>query len=211
MSEEEFSQQTQQETTRSPLQEKYEPRLWQKAEELMNIRIPLVERCQELYDKLTTINNSPQVNLFQRDETDTKYRNTLEQIGIIQEQENLIQEALEKLEQSQIEEEELEKIVPHEQQDTEEISRRKRKRIEEMEKLGVDPREIDYFMHREFNSNPTKLTTGRHQKSIHGNLSTRDAEQEFYYRTTDTHGGKAPPGNKGDSYTTASGKRVRKR
>ena len=139
-----------------------------------------------------------------------KYREICEKLQDIGDKEEEITQALLGLDEGLIDEEALQRLAPP-VQETEQTSKRKKRIMEEKQRLGIDPREAAWDIDVEFCSNPTKLTTGRSQTRVTGNIDSFVAEGEFFYRTADTHGGKVQNGKRRNYYTTTGGKRVRKR
>jgi len=196
------------------LKPEYEERLWHRADELMEMRASMTSRRDELYAEIQTM-RAKALNLHEKDvvaQKETEYWRIHAKIEDIEKLENQLEAALEKLDAGQISQEELDKLIPQPQKQTPQLSKRKRRILEEMQQLGLHPSEIAWGMYGEFGSNPTRLTTGRHQTGIKANFDPMFGASEFFYRTADTHGGKVAHGKKGRNYfTSASGKRIRKR
>ena len=192
----------------------YEPLLWQKAEELSELRTQLKEHQQDVFQKTSEMKSRP-LNLHEQDvlnEKETEFWRIEGKLQEIAKLENQVQQALQQLEEGTISESILQSITPPTPKKTEQLSKRKARILEEQQGIGLDPREIAYDMYAEFGRQPTThLTTGRHQKHIKGNMDSLTAGGEFFHYTADTHGGKVDHGKKGGYFTNASGKRVRKR
>ena len=192
----------------------YEPLLWQRAEELSALRTQMKECQQDVYQQTSEM-KSRLLNLHEHDVLNEKeaefwrIEKKLQEIATLEDQ---VQQALQSLEEGTIGESALQSIAPHLPKETEQLSKRKARILEEQQRLGLDPREVAYDMYAEFGYQPTThLTTGRHQKRIKGNLNSLTAGDEFFHQTADTHGGKVSYGKKSTYFTNASGKRIRKR
>jgi len=200
------------------LRSKYEGLLWQRADDLSQLSAPLTEHQNQLYQEVQTM-RSRHLNLHERDvlaKKEDDYWRIQGKMQDLAKQEDEIVEALRGLENGTVDENRLRKIAPPPPEETTQLSKRKQKILEERMRLGDDPREISWdiyreFGSREFGSNPTRLTTGRHQKRISGSFHPVTAEDVFYFRTADTHGGKVGHGKKGGSYATPAGRRHRKK
>lgn len=191
----------------------YEPLLWQRAEELSELRTQLKEHQQDVYHQTSEM-KSRSLNLHEHDvlnEKEAEFWRIERKLQEIVKFEDQVQQALQQLEEGTINEFTLKSITPLIPKKTEQISKRKARILEEQQRIGLDPREIAYDMYAEFGYQPTThLTTGRHQKHVKGNLNSLTAKEEFFHRTADTHGGKVNYGKKNGYFTNASGKRIRK-
>lgn len=192
----------------------YENLLWQEAAEVSDIRRGLEARHQELYERIQVAQKRG-VNLHEDEllrKEEQEYWRIQEKLGDLKKQEAFIQELLEKLASGSIDVKELQRFLIKPEENKEELSKKKRRILEEKKRLGIDPREILYDMYGEFGSEKMHLTTGRHLKRVKlGNAFLEDAAGEFFYRTTDTHGGKVNYGKRGPTYVSPSGKRIRKK
>lgn len=197
------------------LRKQYKDLLWQRADDLSEIREPLVEHQMQLYEEVEEM-QTQNLNLYEQDLLAKKERAYWRVIGKLQDianKEDQIEETLQGLEEGTISEERLMEIVPSPEDEEEQLSKRKQKILEERErlvKLGHDPSEIEWDLYAEFGSDPTRLATGRNRRRIKGSFHPATAAGEFFFQTTDTHGGKVKHGKMGNFYTTRSGKRIRK-
>ena len=193
----------------------YEELLWQRAQEFSIIRQALQQGLDEL-DKLFSERPLDSLNLHEQEVRrgeEKKYWETKEKIDEIKSEEDKLEEVLINLSSGDINEEEIKSLIPHQDEEERQLSKRKKKILEEKQRLGIDPRSIMSEMYGEFGPEKMHLTTGRHAGEVKnlGNIDPLTAATEFYYRTTDTHGGKVGYGKHSGSYVSPSGKRVRKR
>ena len=189
----------------------YSDLLWRHVEYLSELKNPLTQHQMELYQEVAAMRNH-HLNLYEQEllaKKETEYWRISEKLQDIKDQEDQLIQTLQNLEAGIIDEEVIQKLVPQ-TQETGHISKKKRRILEEKERLGIDPREIAWDMYREFGSNQTRLTTGRHRKQVKGSFDPTSAADEFFYRTADTHGGKVSHGKKSGYFTTISGKKIRK-
>ena len=158
----------------------YEPLLWQRAEELSELRTQLKEHQQDVYHQTSEM-KSRSLNLHEHDVLNEKEAEFWRIEGKLQEIvkfEDQVQQALQQLEEGTINESTLKSIAPSIPKKTEQISKRKARILEEQQRIGLDPREIAYDMYAEFGYQPTThLTTGRHQKHVKGNLNSLTAKE----------------------------------
>ena len=196
-----------------------EKRLWKRAEDVRAERIALIDKRDMVYGEITEM-RAKHLNLHEKDlltAKESEYWGLTAAIEQTMVAEDTIENALLRLDGDDISEEELLRILPQESGDSTKISKRKQRILEEEERLASVVKS-DLFdgmgipIQSAFGSERTRLTTGRHQKSITGSLDPLSAEGEFFYRTADTHGGKVSHGKKGRTfYRSASGKRIRKK
>ncbi len=193
----------------------YEKLLWQRAEEFSLIRQAIEKRVEEL-DQLFNDRPIDTLNLHERDERmseEKEYWEAKAEISSIQEEENKIEEALVELGGGVLDEEKVASLLPEQTDEEKKISKRKKAILEEKRRLGIDPRDIMSEMYGELGREKMRLTTGRHDKGVKnlGSIDPLSAAAEFYYRTTDSHGGKVDYGKRSASYVSSSGKRIRKK
>jgi hypothetical protein len=195
----------------------HEQLLWDKASDLDSLKKGLQQRLAEL-DAEFTEKPTHSLNLHQRElraAQENEYWRLKEKIDEISAEENRVQKVLEDIGNDRnVDLKELNTLIKQPtREDQTKLSKRKQRILEEKQRSGIDPREINYFIWREFGSDAMALTTGRHAKGVKnlGNVSPDQASNEFFYRTADTHGGKVDHGKKGNMYVTKSGKRIRKR
>lgn len=193
----------------------YEEILWQRAEEFSIIRQALQKRLDEL-DDLFKESPLDSLNLHEqtvRQNQEKEYWETKSKIEDIQSEENKLENALIDLSSGVVNKEAIESLIPAQNEEERHISKRKKRILEEKKRLGIDPRQIMNEMYGEFGPEKMHLTSGRHATGVKnlGSVDPLTAAAEFYYRTTDTHGGKVDYGKHGNSYVSPSGKRVRKR
>jgi predicted extracellular nuclease len=136
-----------------------------------------------------------------------------EEIDKIKQEEDKLETMLINLSSGIADEEEIKSLIPAQNEEEKQLSKKKRRILEEKQRLGTDPREIINEMYGEFGSEKMHLTTGRHATGVKnlGNVDPLTAAAEFYYRTADTHGGKVDYGKRSDSYVSPSGRRIRKK
>jgi hypothetical protein len=193
----------------------YEERIWQRAEEFSVIRNALQKKLDEL-DALFKEKPLESLNLYEQEKRraeEDEYWRTQEKINEIKTEEDKLEKILADLDQGTITLADLEVLLPKQNEEEKHISKRKQKILEEKKRLGIDPRQIMGEMYGEFGNEKMHLTTGRHATGVK-NLGLVDplfAAAEFYYATTDTHGGKVAYGKRGDTYVSVSGKRIRKK
>lgn len=193
----------------------FEKLLWKKAEELSEIRQALQVRLNEL-EQIFEKNPIESLNLHQvgiRRNQEGEYWRIKEKINDIKEQESQIEQALSDLDKGTADMSQIEKLTAlPKQENSEALSKRKQRILEDKQRMGIDPREIMADMYGEFGSEKMHLTTGRNVKMVKnlGQVTPEGAANEFFHATTDTHGGKTKHGKKGDVYVSKSGKRIRK-
>lgn len=204
----------------------YEKRLWEKAEELSELRVRLQKEPDDLYTQVQNKDVNA-IGLHAEEllrALQAKYFETLEEIDEVKAEENELQSALEAVDAGKIDEKFLIDLVGKEEGPK--LSRRKKRIFEERQRSGVDPRSgdlvkdpyglaIDTYIVKQQGVGSNKLTTGRHAKGISGNLGSgswdsKEIERKFFESTQDTHGGKVKYGKDGKSYVSNSGKRIRK-
>lgn len=193
--------------------EQYDSLLWEKAEELSQMRGPLNEYHIQLAEEISAMYDS-QLNLHEKEVLRDKvaeYNRIATKLQDITVQEDRVTQALESIEAGEIDIVTLRDLLPPPIEQNAQMSKRRRRMIEERAALGVDPRELEWDLYLEFGSNATRLSTGRRKTKITGNYDSWIAEGEFYYQTADTHGGKVRRTGARNYYTNASGKRIRKR
>lgn len=198
-----------------PEKARYEQLLWDRANELAVVRQALQSRLDELD---VEFKSAPleSLNLHQQEERrlrEDEYWRIKEKLDGIKGQESQIEQALVSLAHGTADLSQIDKLVARpEEESPETLPKRKQRILEEKQRLGIDPREIMADMYGEFGPEKMHLTTGRHAKRVKnlGLMTPEEAAAEFYYATTDTHGGKTRHGKKGDVYVSQSGKRIRK-
>ena len=191
----------------------YEPLLWQRAEEVSGLKTQLKERRDSVYREIDEMKSSS-LNLHEReilDQKEAEYWRIGGKLEEIETLENQIEEQLQQLQAGTAAESTLQSLKPSTQKETEQLSKRKARILEEKQRLNMGQGEIAYDMYKEFGPQTTHLTTGRHQTHFKGNMGAADAESNFFYHSADTHGGKVDHGKKSNYFTNASGKRIRKR
>jgi hypothetical protein len=196
----------------SPLSRKYKPLLWQRAGKLQSLRNSLQDHQMKLYGQIEEMQNR-HLNLYEQEQMGKKeleYWRIQEKMEDITNMEDEIVQAIESLEDGTASEEGLQEIAPPPVKETEELSKKKKRMQEEEERLGISQAEIDWDLDVAFGPNPTRLTTGRNRKRLKGSYNLDVAADEFFYQTTDTHGGKVKHGKRGGSYVGSGGRRVRK-
>lgn len=192
-----------------------EDALWARAEEFSTVRQALEAKAKEL-EEIFEHEPIESLNLHEtqvRAEEEREYWETKSEINKIKEEENKLEQALVDLGAGVANIEEIKYLIPVQDEEENKLSKRKRAILEEKKRLGIDPRQIMSEMYGEFGTEKMRLTTGRHVKTVK-NLGTVDplfAASEFYYRTTDSHGGKVDYGKRSASYVSKSGKRIRKK
>lgn len=195
--------------------EKYEEIIWERAGEFSLLRNALQKRIEEM-DILFEQKPSNTLNLYEielRQGEEKEYWEIKGKIDEIKREEDKLENLLLSLSDGTATLEDVESLVPEEDSEQRKISKRKAAILREKQRMGVDPINIIGDMYAEFGKETMHLTTGRHARKIK-NLGTMDplsAAHEFYYRTTDTHGGKVSHGKKSPSYVGASGRRIRKK
>ncbi|MEK7117898.1 MAG: hypothetical protein AAB861_03955 [Patescibacteria group bacterium] len=193
----------------------YEALLWQRAEEFAVVRGALQQRIDEL-EKIFAERPTSTLNLHEevaRREEEKEYWETKAEVKKIREQEDAIQKCLEDLDKNIVNSSELQTLLPTQTAEEKVVSKRKQRILEEKKRFGLDPRSIMDNMYAEFGMEKMHLTTGRHATGVKnlGSVDPLTAAAEFYYRTTDTHGGKVAYGKRSASYVNSSGKRIRKK
>ena len=200
----------------------YEERLWEKAEELFNVRSALRNELIELYSKMGK-KDVPGIGLHAQDlliKMHAKSKEIEEEIEEIRKFEDEIQAALEQLNDGKVDVPALIKLIGKE--DGPKISKRKQRILEERKLLGINPSSLDPLGLEDFSPiqyhgpGAYKLTTGYHAKRIRGAIKSesgdhKDIARQFYEATRDTHGGKAKFGKSGYMYVSKTGKKIRKR
>lgn len=193
--------------------------LWDRAIHLSDdTQAPLVSYQNELYKKVMAMRSDRGISKSILEDAETAYWRVTEKIQNLNDEVDKITKALNDFEAGAISEDRLRELLPQEEkvEESEKLSKRKqaiKKERERLEHMGIDPREVEYEyeMHTiNFGADSYRFTTGRHQKRIHGNIDPFSATGEFFYRTTDTHGGKVSSGKRAGLYVTANGKRIRK-
>ncbi len=194
----------------------YEGLLWAKAGELAVVRKALATRKEEL-ERIFTERPNEKLNLHELDarrgEEDEYFRINAK-IQEIERQEKEIEDMLSDFDQGKLDALRIESLARGPDiSDERKLSKKRQRILEEKQRLGMDPREIMADMYREFGSEKMHLTTGRNLSRVRnlGQMTPEQAASEFFYRTTDTHGGKTEHGKKGDTYISPGGKRIRKR
>ena len=203
------------------LQATYEPLLWEQAGALSQLRTPLSQYQTQLYTDVGTMRGR-KLNLYEQEmlaQKEAEYWRIHGKVQDIVLQENQIVAALVALEEGTIAEAKLQEIAPPKEKETDHVSKRRRRMLEENERLkglGIDPTEIAWDLYQEFGFDVPRelaipqLTTGRHRTGIRGNFDPESASQEFFHATADTHGGKVGHGKRGNYYRTTGGRKVRK-
>lgn len=206
----------------------YEEKLWTKAEELSGQKIQLQIEIEKLYQKIQS-GDLGGIGLYAQElkvKKEKEYGLLEEELAELKERENEVQKALEAVDRGEIDEAKLTEIVGQEGQ--QKISKRKQKILEERQRSGIDPRDgsvvalegtglgVGDYIVKNYGPDSRRITTGHHAKGIKGVIKSergdyKDVEGQFYKATQDTHGGKAKYGKTGESYTSKSGKHVRKR
>ncbi len=199
-------------TSRQKEQVDYEKLIWVKAEELGDLEKEIQAHLESLEEKISA-RPFRSLNLHKREERaeDEKvYWQLQAELRKLQEDENRLQQYLEDLERGVVDDELIKGFLSQvrESQDETRISKRKKRILEERERSGVDPRNVDSELG--LGANPSSLSTGRHLKRVKTG-GHDDPVGAFYYYTTDTHGGKVGHGKDGRTYVSKSGKRIRKR
>ncbi|TSC70432.1 MAG: hypothetical protein CEO12_366 [Parcubacteria group bacterium Gr01-1014_46] len=204
----------------------YEEKIWQKAEELSSTRVGLIRESEEIFAQVQS-GNVGAIGLEAKEKSSqlqVKYFGLLSQVEEIKKQETILEEALTRVNNNDIDEEYLDELLSVEK---EKLSKRKQRIMEERAVTGVDPRsgdivgglyggKIDSYIVKTTASDPRRITSGHHAKRIKGNLGSgsfgdKDIERQFFVATQDTHGGKAGYGKKGKTYISSTGKVIRKK
>lgn len=193
----------------------YEEALWQRAEEFSVIRRALQQELEKL-DKLFIERPLSSLNLYEKEKRgheEKRYWEIKAEIEKIIAEENKLEDVILRLTANSITENEITHMLPEQNEEQRALSKRKKRILEEKQRLGIDPRGVMNEMYGEFGSEKMHLTTGRHVHAVKnlGSVDPLFAAAEFYYRTTDSHGGKVDYGKKSDSYVSPSGKRIRKK
>ncbi|MDP4000949.1 MAG: hypothetical protein Q8P83_01805 [bacterium] len=209
------------ESLQDSARERYEQRLWSRADELASIRVGLQERLDELFEIISSgaveglgLYREQQLTLKQLESTRIR-----EKLNVLELTEAQVQKLLLGLENGSVSAEEVERFLGP-SQNQQKTSKRKQRIQEEREKLGIDPREIMFdsygsfrvFGEGDYSKDTQHLTTGRHARKIKNlpqGTQAGEAENAFYHATTDTHGAKVKKHKRND-YLTQGGKRIRK-
>ncbi|MBS3903454.1 MAG: hypothetical protein KGZ30_03740 [Anaplasmataceae bacterium] len=204
--------------------------LWLTVEKISAERGVKQIEADELY---AIVQRKQEGNLHEKQEAQEDSRRYWElqrALKTLQEQDELIQRYLEKLEGGEVidseETKELQAILKiYLDSSNEEVSKgglsKKKQRLLEEEKKMRDrlPKDqLSAMLYDEavqnipqgFETRLGRVSTGRHAKSLNKVVDPLQAAGEFYNATADTHGGKVGYGKK-DYYTSKSGKKIRKR
>ena len=202
----------------------YEGRLWEEAEHLAETKAVLKKRQAELYDLLHKGNKSEDFNKIRK--LEDEYWGIPDSLTEVEEKEAQVQDLLLRLDEGSVDESELRNLFPDGNGEAEQVrlTKSKQRRLEQLKAIrdGISGVYFDsygfgydlgYWERGNFGNEPNRLTTGRHATGIKGSFSPEDVASEFYYQTSDTHGGKVGHGKSrsGGHYVTKSGKRIRKR
>lgn len=190
----------------------YEALIWKKAEELDALKKEIQAHIAELEAKMNS-RDFRDLNLAEQEERgndEQLYWQLQAELKSLEADENRLQRYLEDLDNGVVDEELFRAFLDQvqESQDATRLSGRKKHILEEKERLGEDPRNIDAEIG--FGASPHSLTTGRGLKRVKTG-GQDDPVSAFYYYTADTHGGKVDHGKGGDAYISKSGRRIRKR
>lgn len=204
-------------TERKELREdiaQYEGLIWQEADEVSKLRAGLEQLANELYQ--TIQGKQGKANLYEEEQlrkTESEYWRIQKKLESLKETEDNLQRVLIDISDGKIDLPTLKKMFVKQIEGEATVSKRKQRILEEKKRLGFDPREIMSDMYGEFGVEKMHLTTGRNLRRVNlgSGVSSLDAGGEFYYRTSDTHGGKVAHGKHGPTYVSPSGKRIRKR
>lgn len=197
----------------------YDALLWQRIDELTDLRTPLESHLGGLYDEIEKM-RTRRLNLAEEEvmvQKETEYWRIQGQIQQLSSDEERVLQLLADLEAGTIDPQVLQEFLPPPAEEKENLSKRKRRILEEKKRLGLDISEANWYAHyldvlpREIAAPTTRLTTGRNRKGIKGQFDSYTAVGEFFDQTADTHGGKVPHGKNGKTYTTREGKRIRKK
>jgi len=190
-----------------------EQRLWQRAEEAAQQRTQLTVQQQNLYEEIDQMKKR-NLNLHEKDQLALKegaywsLSAALEKLTVL---DTAIETGLLQLSDGSLDKRSLGKILPP-QKSGPMLSKRKRRILEERERLAKLNKEHFITDVAGVSIPETRhLNTGRHATGIKGNFDTLGAADEFFYRTTDTHGGKVGYGKDGRTLPSKSGKRIRKK
>jgi hypothetical protein len=190
--------------------------LWEKAVNLSDGILPGLETYKnELFSTVQNMRSQLGIPSFKIEEAETDYWRVSDKVQILEEEISKILSTLSDFSEGKVNETKLREMLPQEEKDLEKLSKRKKAIIKEEDRLkemGIDSREVAFEKHiTSFGADSYRFTTGRHQKKVHGDLDVYSAADDFFYRSTDTHGGKVDHGKgRRDSYYTSGGKRVRK-
>lgn len=224
-----FEYQKPQEEGGEKLRTKYEPLLWQRADELAEERQEIEERHNALYEEAASL-RAGRLGPFEKEtlgEKEKEYWELEAKIRDIKGQENAVEEALLGLADGKINEEDLKNILPEQTgEEKQKVSKRKQRILEQKERdrqnaerwgvLGMEdnpllPKEDSMFIHKPLGANPTQITTGQKRKNLKGSIDPGEAEGLFYEQTKDTHGGKSGRHVEDAYIDPKSGKRIRKK
>jgi|GEM_PF-3152644 len=179
------------------------------------VQHPLIKLQGELYQKFENMHGQKfGVPKYLIEEAEENYWRVAEKVQDLEERINGMVDAIDRFENGEIPEEDLEEFLPQEEAEPEKISKRKQaiaREEERLKKLGIDPREVEFDIHvMGFGADPYRFSTGKHQKRVGGNMDLGGATVAFFDSTVDTHGGKVSYGKRGNFYKSKSGKRIRK-
>lgn len=187
--------------------------LWEKAADLAESRKAITSVVNAIFEEL----GNKGKNMHPRDKVDreNEYWQYMKQLDEVKKEEQALEDALVEVGSGTVLEEKLMELLDIPKKQTEEkLSKKKRKEREFYERLMNDPRMRDAIdlgivppLRRSrwrgfggYSEAPqtTHLTTGRHATDVKnlGTVTPEQAEEEFYYKTADTHGGKVDYGKK---------------
>ena len=188
--------------------------LWKKAESLQQARIDLEKKISILETEIANM-RSRRLNLHEQDvlgKKEDEYQILTPQLNQKKQEEEEIQKKLIDLEYGMMSAEIKNEII-HAVKGDDVISKRRQKIKEEQSRIQKELNIIDgryaAQIARKGGQQGTHLTTGRHATQIKGNIDTTKAEEEFYRKTTDTHGGKVAYGKR--QRKDAGGRTIRKK
>jgi len=208
----------------------YEKLLWERAGQLSKAKAEIAAKRDPLYEAIQAMKRN--ANLHTQEiirEKENLYWQLQKELVAIQDEENRVQSALEKAEEGEIDEILFNNLKAAPSSDNQaHISKRKQKILEEAERLRKLSKERSGdeddsgwsaaiyaggalpLTSNQHGRADGRLRTGRHRRKVK-NIDPLNAQIEFYFQTTDTHGGKVDHGKKGTSYTSKSGKKIRKK
>ena len=182
--------------------EEWEGLLWQRAEEISGLRTTLKDIEETLFQEVESMKRRP-LNLHEKDilaEKEAAYWKASQERHRAEEEETRLEQALRDIANKVVNVQVLQTLVKIPTQEERRISKRKARILEERERLAKLEKERSNLIFDPLAvgeaQQVTHLTTGRHATGIKGSINPADAEREFYYRTTDTHGGKVGHGKK---------------
>ncbi len=196
-----------------------EAELWEVAAKISQQLTDLEARSVALYAEVEKLRSSGSIIGADKDYNDKikEYWTTMEEINLARAKENRLQTVIEKVSAATATDEDISEFLDDKKSNAEQpISKRRRailKEADRMRRISGDRGYLDSDLITDSRGRETtRLTTGRNASAVKGvTITSESALGEFLHRTADTHGGKVGHGKNPGSYTSASGKRVRKK